>query len=384
MLFPWTADSGAYRELGLACARHIVSEDFMGCYNGLRPVGILLYYAFPSLVASDPVTVTYVTLLLNLICLLVLILSAWTLFSRISAFEAPSTSINTRGKALSWAVVTAFWLVMLVQTVGYLPLRLADIQSLCLLMAGIAIASSGGLTPRPGAALIGGALAGCSVLFRQNYVIVLALMVFVWFAYSIRLRSKAAAISATLFALGAGTCLLQLFWVYLHTGIPWFYEPQAMLVYAESTKQPYVELIAYSLPAEGAYAASLARPVSDFEFLAVKFFHGLFKFYWTPSLGAAPVDHTPHILDYSSTDLFFFQAIFIVVGLASLASVFFARPWLSIVVIAAFGSAAITAIMSEVEYRYFLFSRVVYIIFAFSAAWMTWCWYRGRTRSLSH
>lgn len=342
----------------------------MECYNGLRPIGILLYYAFPSVLATDPVTITYITLLLNLICLGVLLSSSWVLVSRFSGLKWSEPGLTKNGKIIPRVLVAGCWLIMLIQTIGYLPLRLADIQSLALLMAGIAIVSTRDLTPRPMLAVGGGIVAGCSVLFRQNYVIAIALIVLVWVAFSIKMKSKAALTSATLFALGATSCLIQVVWVYLHTGIPWFYEPQAMLVYAESTAQPYVELLAYSLPADSAYASQLARPVSELQFLAVKFFHGLFKFYWTPSLGAAPFEYTPPILDYSNLDLLAFQAIMVVVGLISFASIWFGRPWLTILVMAAFGTAVLTAFMSEVEYRYFLFPRLAYIIYAFTAVWI--------------
>lgn len=384
MLYPSTADSGAYEVFGKACAEHFLAGNFMACYNGLRPLGILSYFALPFMAATDPVTITYITLLMNLICLGVLMYACWSLWANLSRPEPPLGPAHADG--VSWPrrlLGGCLLLLILVQTVGYVPLRLADIQGVALFMAGIAVAAaSNKLVTKTSAAVIGGMLAGAAVLFRQNYVIPLAVVAGLWFIIGAVNRSRPVMASAIWFGVGGSVCLIQAIWVYLHSGVPWFYEPHLLAQYAESTRQPYIELLAFSLPSAGsAYASSLAHPVSDFAFVATKFYHGLFKFYWTPSLGHAPVDYTPPRLDYTAGDFIRFQAIFILMGMLAVASFFLRRPWLALAVMSAFIMAAASAVMSLTEYRYFLYARLVYIVYGFYALSMLGAWWMRHHRA---
>lgn len=57
--------------------------------------------------------------------------------------------------------------------------------------------------------------------FRQNYVVASALIVAVWFAYSVEMRSEPAFVSAIRLPWGR-SCLLLLIWINERLAMAWF------------------------------------------------------------------------------------------------------------------------------------------------------------------
>lgn len=376
MDFPFLGDATTYMDLGQSCAHYLTtpSAPVNGCYNPIRPLGIALYFAVPFLFTRDLVTANYLTLLMNLLFFGLLLSSGFTLINRFSA----DLSWLPYGRSINRMKLIIFMAGALILSIGFLPVRLSDHQSLALFMASVALLSSNGDIPKKTTALMAGLLAGAAVLLKQNYAVATVFLVLSWLAICGRGRFRDITAPAFWFCVGAALGLLQIVWVYYHGGVPWLYEPAAMETYAPSNRQPVVELIAYSTPIKSAYVSTLVNPVSDFEYFATKFFHGIGKFYWAVYSGEAPLETSPEKLDYSGSAMLKFEGIYLITAAVCFASLVFKNRWLAIFVITSFLSVSISTAIAHTESRYFYFFRVACIIYVIVAGSNIAAWYANR------
>ncbi|WP_426783712.1 hypothetical protein [Pseudomonas atacamensis] len=359
MNFPTGSDADAYTIFGKACADFLQNNDAISsCYNGIRPIGIMLYQAIPYLLTDDPVSLTYITLLLNVICLLVLLASVLFLFRNLNnPTPAPRSKIDVVGEG----TVLLFTLIM---CIGYVPLRLSDIQSLSFFVASLSIISDQEYRERAVPLLIAGILAGISVLLKQNYIVSIFLVTVMWTVFRLRSQAENKLKPIILYLVGTSICMLQVLAVYYHSGIMWFYEPKLMEVYEYGNKQPYIELVAYTIPANGAYLTQLQQTVSTLEFIAIRFYEGLLKFYWAVYVGEAPFDVSPVTLTFTKVKLLYIQAIVALIIIATIATTFVKNKWLPLVAYVGIGTGLITAVMMHTENRYYILTRILCIVVA--------------------
>lgn len=376
MDFPFLGDASTYMDLGRSCAHYITTptEAVNGCYNPVRPLGIALYFAVPFLFTKDLVTANYVTLVMNLLFFGVLLGSGFALIKRFSA-DLPSFPY---GRVMNNVRLIVFAVGTLILSIGFLPVRLSDHQSLALFMASVALLSSNGDTPKKSTALLAGLLAGAAVLFKQNYAVATIFLVICWLAIFGKGRFREIAAPASWFCVGAALGLLQIVWVYHHGGVPWLYEPAAMEPYAPSNRQPVVELIAYSTPIKSAYVSTLVNPVESFEYFAIKFYHGIAKFYWAVYSGEAPLETSPEKLDYSSRAMLKFEIVYLITAALCFASLAFKKRWLAVLVITSFFTVTLSTEIAHTESRYFYFLRVVFLIYATVVVSNILAWYANR------
>lgn len=359
MNFPTGSDADAYTIFGKACADFLENNDAISsCYNGIRPIGIMFYQAIPYLLTDDPVSLTYITFLLNVICLLVLLASVLFLFRNLNnSTSTPRGKIDIFGEG----TVLLFTLIM---CIGYVPLRLSDIQSLSFFIASLSIISNQDYREKTAPLLIAGLLAGISVLLKQNYIVSIFLVTVMWTVFNFRLKTENKLKPIILYLIGTSICLLQVAAVYYHSGIMWFYEPKLMEVYEYGNKQPYVELVAYTLPANGAYLTQLQETVSSLEFIAIRFYEGFAKFYWAVYVGEAPFDVSPVALTFTKIKWFYIQAIVLLVVIATIATTFVKNKWLPLVAYVGVGTGLITAAMMHTENRYYILTRILCVVVA--------------------
>lgn len=359
MNFPTGSDADAYTVFGKACADFIENNDAISsCYNGVRPIGIMLYQAIPYLLTNDPVSLNYITLLLNVICLIVLLASVLFLFRNLSnSADAPRDKIDLVGEA----VVLLFTLVM---CIGYVPVRLSDIQSLTFFITSLAIISNNNYRARSLPLVIAGLLAGMSVLLKQNYIVSIFFVVALWTVFEFKSQIKNKFKPIILYLVGTSICLLQVAAVYHHSGVIWFYEPKFMEVYEYGNIQPYVELVAYTDPANGAYLTQLQSAVSRLEFIAIRFYEGFFKFYWAVYVGKAPFDVSPVTLTFSKLHMIYIQLVVLGLIAATATTAFMKNKWVPVIAYAAIGSGLLTAVIMHTENRYYVPVKILCVIVA--------------------
>ncbi|VVN03228.1 hypothetical protein PS655_03452 [Pseudomonas fluorescens] len=135
-----------------------------------------------------------------------------------------------------------------------------------------------------------------------------------------------------------------------------------MAVYDSINYQPYVELVAYTDPIRSAYVSKLASEVTQFQFVAVKFYEGMMKFYWPVYIGKAPFDITPEVLVISEAKLFYMQLTLVLMGIATLLTAFFKNKWIAVVSFMTTASIFLTTVILHTENRYFLMTKIYLIL----------------------
>lgn len=367
MDFPSFGDAAAYEQLGKACADFILTlgDAASSCYNGIRPVGIMAYQAIPYMLTDDPVSLNYITLALNIGCLLALIAVVLVLFRNISN---PTPSRKHKIDLIGEIVLVIFTLSI---CIGYIPVRLSDIQSLVFFTASVSILSNEKNRSKKLPLIAAGLLAGISVLLKQNYIVSIFFLMTFWTLFDLKNLIKNRFKHVFLFLTGASVCLIQVAMVYHHSGVFWFYEPKLMAAYDGANVQPYVELVAHTAPAMSAYLTQLPSPASNLEFTAVKFYEGFTKFYWAVYVGNAPLDTSPQIITFSKIQLIFMQLLILGMFLAALAASSLKNKWITITSLLALSSGLLTAAIMHTESRYYVMTKLLCFI-AISAVLTDW------------
>ena len=359
MDFPVFGDAASYSDFGKACADYIVHGGegvTTSCYNAVRPTGIMVWHAIPFLLTSDPVEQNHIAVLMNLISLMVLMASLLVIFKNLSG-AVPGR--NTWANYLGGAAVVLFTLVL---CVAYIPIRMSDLQSFACFSASVAIISNEANRRHLGALVVAGLMAGMSVLLKQNYVMSIFFLVFFWCCFDFKNHLAVKFKYVFAFLVGVSVCLIQVAAVYYHSGVPWFYEPKAMAIYDMVNNQPYVELIAYTIPTTISYVSYLPAEVTSFQYVAIKFYEGISKFYWSVYLGQAPIDVTPQVVVVSHAKMLYMQLVMVIIALATLVTICFKNKWIAIFSLMTTASIFLNSILLHTESRYFLMAKVYLIV----------------------
>lgn len=350
-------DADAYEAYGQSCAAYV--QGALGsCYNALRPVGIQLYYGIPYLLSSDPVTIKVLTLLMNILCLWLLVSSCLSLYKSLLAGSGKVYGVLRVG--INKVVVS---LGVLVLVVGFVPIRSPDLQGAAFFLAAVALLINDRFRDKPFFLIISGLCAGISILLKQNYMVPSFLIVFFWCVLHFRFHIEDRLKSLLFFLSGFSVCVIQMIMVYAHGGFPWFYDAAVMAKdYGVGNLQPYVELIAVTVPVGGAYMTQLAHPLSSIDYVAVKFFAGMYKFYWTIYLGNPPYDISPAVVQYSCgrLNLLIFSMIALLV--VSALTYFARNKWIFNIAMTSFLSAFATAVIMHTENRYYVINKIMFLI----------------------
>ena len=368
MDFPTIGDARQDLDVSTACAHFLLGGDYAGatCYHDYRPIGIVFYYTIPLLFTDDPILVSYITLFQNLLFFLLLIYAGLTLLRRFSGFESdtlpPSVQRWPRASEISLVILMTLF------SIGFISVRLADLQSLTLFLLSFCLLSADGLNPSKGKAFLAGILVGASILMKQNFAVSAVLIVLLWVALIGWRDIKSALPPLISFCCGASLGLVQILWVYLHSGIPWLYDTHAMAAFDPANRQPSVELAVYMDPTPFVYFSKLATQVPEFQYFATKFWVGLSKFYWAVYAGRPPADALTPIIDYTYAEVTGTKIAFLLVAILSFASIASGQPWLAVLVITAFCSVSLSMAIAHVENRYFYFLRIVYVIYFIALA----------------
>ncbi|MFJ4194387.1 hypothetical protein [Pseudomonas sp. NPDC089534] len=363
MDFPSIGDAPQYLEVANACAHSLLGSNDPGatCYHDYRPIGIVLYYAIPLLFTDDPILVSYITLFQNLLFFVLLIYAGLTLLRRFSGVENGALPPGVQRRPLIGDVSLVILITLF--SIGYISVRLSDLQSLTLFLLSFCFLSADGLNPTKGKAFLAGILLGASILMKQNFAVSAVLIVPLWLALISRRDIKSALPPLICFCCGTSLGFVQILWVYLHSGVPWLYDLRAMAVFDPANRQPYVELAVYMEPTAGVYFSKLAAQVPEIQYFATKFWIGLSKFYWAVYAGRPPADGLTPIIDYTGAEITGIMIAFLLVAILSFASIASRQPWLAVLVITAFGSVSLSMAIAHIENRYFYFLRVVYAIY---------------------
>lgn len=363
MDFPSIGDAPQYLDVAHACAGYLLGSGDPGatCYHAYRPIGIVLYYTIPMLFTDDPILVSYITLFQNLLFFLLLIFGVVTLLQRFSSFESGALGSSvTRSKGTGEVVLVVLTTLF---SIGFISVRLSDHQSLALFLLSFCLLSANGLHPAKVKAFVAGVSAGAAILMKQNFAVSAVLIVPLWLALVGRRDVKRALPPLICFCAGASLGFAQIVWVYVHSGVPWLYDTRAMAAFDPANRQPAVELAVYMQPVPFVYFSKLVTPVPGFQYFTTKFWIGLSKFYWAVYAGRPPVDAMVPMLNYTHAEVTGMKIVFLLVALASFASVVSGQPWLSVLVITAFCSASLSIAIAHVENRYFYFLRIAYVIY---------------------
>ncbi len=174
MQFPYFGDADAFLTFGENCSRAISTGTslFTGCYNGVRPIGALLYFSLPNLITKDPVTASYTLLAMNLGMLLLLAYSAKAL---ITQSGAPLLG-DKMGRLFAFLLA----LVVIALSLPFVPVALADLPACAMFFFGMSRVFKKDVSISD--AIVGALFLGLAALTRQNYY-VFAAFAGVGFAY---------------------------------------------------------------------------------------------------------------------------------------------------------------------------------------------------------
>lgn len=380
MDFPSIGDGRQYLDLATACAHSLTGGNYTDatCYHAYRPIGIVLYYTIPLLFTDDPILGSYITLFQNLLFFLLLVYAGLRLLHQFSGIKSdvPPPSVMRSLRAGDVVLV----ILMTLFSISFIPVRLSDHQSLALFLFSFCLLSADGLNPSKGKAFLAGILAGAAVLMKQNFAVGTMLIVPLWCVLVGRRDIKTALLPITCFCAGASLGFVQILWVYLHSGVPWLYDTRVMAAFDSANRQPAVELAVYMDPVPFVYFSKLATHVPTFQYFTTKFWIGLSKFYWAVYAGRPPAATLTPILTFTNAEVAGTKIAFLLVALASFASVGLGQPWLAVLVITAFCSVSLSMAIAHVENRYFYFLRIVYVIyFVVLTRWVLELWTRWRT-----
>jgi len=357
MNFPQFGDAGIYSEIGAACANALTSAQgnaFAGCYNPIRPVGMIALSTVPYLVTRDPVEVAYVALALNLVLFVAAYGALLGIFLSLRGAprEGPSPGLL--------AVVVFVPFVM--NAAAHVPVTLADLPSLAFFLlamrVGAAILGRGAEdASAPRLYLLAGLLAAGAALLKQNYFIfAFGLLASTALLDRRRLRGRMGIRCVALFLLGLSLVLVQFANVYAHSGSFWLYEADYLYRSFPRRPSPAIEAIAFNLPAQGAFMVKVTNEVSYPTFIVLKLFRGLFRFEWAVYLGE--VSRSREFWTLGRWD---FVGAYGLVGLYGLFTAWAIRRGpapLALLNINAVLVALFTAVLGHTEIRYYMLPRI--------------------------
>ncbi|MBA2964829.1 MULTISPECIES: hypothetical protein [Ramlibacter] len=348
MNFPYFGDAKFYLEMAGTCARSIEGGDpFVGCYNGLRPIGSFAYFTLPHLLSQDPVTVLYIQVGLNVLMFLLLL---WAL-ATIPHPEILRPGGRGRRLAAAGGLLGAVALCL-----PFFPVALSDLPSVAVFMAGLAFL----LRPAPTriGAVGAGLLMGAACMLKQNFYVFTAMAIGLHGAVHWWRGDRQQLTRAFLACAGAAIAVLQLYWVWLHTGHFRPYDPTG-IVMDEVNKVNVIEFVAYALPQQSGYFTTVdSTSLSKLSQFCIKLLQGFFAYRPAAYLGYAPAG-SPVTLPLTGLLLLkaYLATLVVVAGHAWAAWV--APPRWRVVVLLGLGTILFTTWYLHVENRYFLASKLL-------------------------
>lgn len=359
MNFPSFADTSAFVDLGARCADALVSPTggiWEKCYNPVRPVGIIAYYAIPHLLTDDPVVMNYLILSMNLL-LGVLILMV---MGRVMALDPGFQPL--KDSRFSGAAKAVLFLCVLFSFLGHLPITLADLPANGLFLSALGVGcwvlfAPNGETHSFRYFLLGLFAAG-STLMKQNFFVFGGFLALVVMYFDNRNPSFNRLAKKTLmFLLGFSLVLVQFLYVYSHSGDFFLFERKVVHLLSK----PYVELVAYNRPIQSAYLVRVTEEVNDLTFFVLKVYSGIFRFEIPVYLGNLSHSHPP---DWTPSPQKYVK-MYLLVGMLFLWLFFgslYGPKSLRIACIIAISYITFTGLWEHTEYRYYLFPRLVFWI----------------------
>lgn len=338
MDFLYFGDAEFNHNFGFKCAEAIKnSESFDACYNGIRPIGLALYYSIPHFFTNDSLTSHYISLILNLLMLAMLIYSSFYILK----------DINSRLAKI------IFLIGAIIVSVGFIPVKLTDVQSWGLYVSSVALLGIAFEKNKKKYYFYSGVLAGLAFLLKQNFSMNMFFLFVVW-VFLQRKKIQEIKTNILLYLSGCAIILIQFFIVFFQSGYFWMYNPEDLAKYADSNKQPAVELVAYTAPQKSAYLTKLDNTVSGLNYFSIKFYEGLSKFYLSAYLGEAPLDIAPEIIETKKVNFMGTLIFFIAISIYCLSPIFFYKtnPAIFLLSSSTLFATCLNNYMAHVENRY--------------------------------
>lgn len=367
MNFPFFGDADFFLAAGAACAKALANgQAFADCYNGLRPIGSYAYFTLPNLLAGDAVAASYVLVGMNVLMFILLCSALKRLFQ-----SAPDGAQNLP-RAWTASVTTVAALVL---CTAFIPVALSDMPALSFFMLGLAALFARPATVK--SAFLAGLFLALAGLVKQNYYVFSAMAFGVYVALNVRTFDRGSWRLLVAFSLGYSVSLLQVGWVYLHTGRFYLYDPSAGNVFDAARKFPNVELVAFSLPSHSAYMSAVDRPLTALSHFCIKLLYGFFAYRPAVYLGISPGD-SPAIIRVDRLLLLkaYLSVAALVLGLVW-GAIKTRGTWRAMLLLTLF-STLFTTWYIHVENRYFVLPKLL----LFSMAGLALAWVGGKLPAL--
>ncbi|EGR1835832.1 hypothetical protein VCSRO120_3051 [Vibrio cholerae] len=360
MIFPSFGDADKFRQIGLSCFKSLTEDTmpYYGCIDQIRPIGASLYFSIGHLLGLDSTNYAYFYLCLNIIWFLIIGLLLVYTSVECGMFKS---KIPTIVSAISIV------LVLIVSFAGHIPVLLSDLPAFGILSIGIMFFFKSYKKRKRFAFIIFGIFVGLSILVKQSTIIFGAVF-FISYAvleFGKRKGNKKEALNwlfkAGVYCLiGVSISSLQFLAIFLNYGDFWLYS-RAGLEHHNVLINQY-ELIAYSLPINSAYLASVSNDINIFTAFLLRFHSGLSQLTIPVYIGGYANSNPPlktlKIIDYFTITLFFgFVSSFVVVFIKKNKFKF-----LKLLVLASYLFSILTAMTSHTEVRYYAFPKLFLMI----------------------
>jgi hypothetical protein len=291
--FPTGIDDDVFNRLGAFCADGIAIDNRRivdTCYDGVRPVGIIAYFAIPKLVGANPVTQSYALLALNFA---MFILCVFALRTICFPFKSGYEDRTARFAALIASVVAVTFVLL-----STIVSRMADLPATAFFLLGISM-SVRALTrelPNRGILFFGAGLAmAVASLLKPNYYVYGPLVLGMALSIDLRERldSKWTLLGLlkhpVLVGLGLSFALIQCVWIYKHTGVFWPYDAEHFAKLKTPHLWPFIGFESVNIDqilaagsTQFASVITLATQVDELSHALIKLFLGIFPQRWEP------------------------------------------------------------------------------------------------------
>lgn len=357
MTFPSFGDAAVYEQLGRSCAAALAGGGgtaFEACYHPVRPPGAIALMAAPHLATSDAVDAAYIALGFNLVFFALCVASLAAVLvgeGRLLAGWRP------RGRVLS----TVAFVVLLLNLVAHVPVRLADLPSLALFLAAIALGARTIARPagdvrhwRYGGV---GLLCAASVLLKISALPYSLVLAAVLLALDRGLERRRRLLCAAAFLAGLAPAGLQFLNVWAHSGSFWLYDREYMRANFNYPGREWgVEGVAPTVPTPSGYMVRVAAPISYPTLLALRLYRGVFGFEWAVYLGERP---RGPLWELGAVELMAAWALVVGYLAFSAAVAWRGPPGLALLNATAAACAVVTAVAMHTELRYYALQRAV-------------------------
>lgn len=254
MDFPSFADTEGNVKYGVACHSYLSGQaDGEACASVLRPIGHIAYFTMPRFFTNNEVDYNYALFAQNLLCFSVAIFA-------LRGIVESAPYLNSAQRGIANFVVLGLAILLFS---GHVPVALSDLPSvsfaLCATWTASRIASRKPETFFGELRLVffGSVLSAAAGTMKQSYFVYGGIAIITALLISGALRRHnfgRLALIGCVGLLGASLILVQ-FWYSARSGGPfWFYDMAKVAEgYGGSWVYPHTQLVAYTLPAPGAY-----------------------------------------------------------------------------------------------------------------------------------